>query len=446
MFGTILIVEDEKIMRITLEDFLKSKGFEVYTAEKIYQAIEIFNKKEIDCIITDVKLPDGDGITFLEEIKKKNPDIPVVVITAYGTIKMAVSAMKAGAFDYITKPFSLDEFLIILERAFELKRIKEENVNLRKKIDNLFSPYNIIGESKKIKEICEIAYRIADLDSTVLITGETGTGKELVANIIHYSGKRKDKPFIKINCSAIPAELMESELFGYEKGAFTGATSKKLGKFELANGGTLFLDEIGDIPLSLQPKLLRVLQDKVIERIGGIGSIKVEVRIISATNKDLLEEVKKGNFREDLYYRLSVIPIYVPPLRERKEDIPYLVEHFLKKYNSRFGKNVRLSRELMTKFFDYDFPGNVRELENMIERLVALANNNEELGVEALNSNFVKSERSFSSDILPLEEYISKVEKEYIHKVLSLCDGNKTKAAELLGISRKNLWEKLKEG
>ncbi len=360
----VLIIEDEKIMRITLEDFLKSKNYDVYTSENGLNGIDIFKREEIDCVITDVRLPDIDGLSILKEVKSIKPDVPVIIITAFGTIQMAVSAMKLGAFDYITKPFSLDEFIIVLDRAIELKKIKEENIDLKRKFDNIISKHYLIGESRQIKEIYEISNRIADLDSSVLITGETGTGKELVANIIHYGGKRKDKPFVKINCSAIPGELIESELFGYERGAFTGAVSKKIGKFEFADGGTLFLDEIGDFPLHLQPKLLRVLQDKVIERIGGNKSIQVDVRIIAATNKNLLEEVKKGNFREDLYYRLSVIPINIAPLRERKDDIPYLVEHFIKKYNSRFGKEIIISKEVISKLMDYDFPGNVRELEN----------------------------------------------------------------------------------
>jgi len=442
---TILIIEDEKIMRITLEDFLKSKDFEVYATDRGLEGIEIFKREEIDCVITDVRLPDIDGLSVLKEVKNTKPHVPVIIITAFGTIQMAVSAMKMGAFDYITKPFSLDEFLLVIDRAIEIKSIKEENINLKRKLDNIISQHYLIGESRQIKEIYEIACRIADLDSSVLITGETGTGKELVANIIHYGGKRKDKPFIKINCSAIPGELIESELFGYERGAFTGATSRKIGKFELANGGTIFLDEIGDFPLPLQPKLLRVLQDKVIERIGGLKGIQVDVRIISATNKNLLDEVKKGSFREDLYYRLSVIPISVPPLRERKEDIPYLVEHFVKKYTSRFGKEVKISKELISRLMDYNFPGNVRELENLIERLIALSDDKGEIKLQMLDIFLRSDKREQETGIMPLEEYINKMEKDYIRKVIALCDGNKTKAAELLGISRKNLWEKMKE-
>lgn len=442
---TILIIEDEKIMRITLEDFLKSKDFDVYATDRGLEGIEIFKREEIDCVITDVRLPDIDGLSVLKEVKNTKPHVPVIIITAFGTIQMAVSAMKMGAFDYITKPFSLDEFLLVIDRAIEIKSIKEENINLKRKLDNIISQHYLIGESRQIKEIYEIACRIADLDSSVLITGETGTGKELVANIIHYGGKRKDKPFIKINCSAIPGELIESELFGYERGAFTGATSRKIGKFELANGGTIFLDEIGDFPLPLQPKLLRVLQDKVIERIGGLKGIQVDVRIISATNKNLLDEVKKGSFREDLYYRLSVIPISVPPLRERKEDIPYLVEHFVKKYTSRFGKEVKISKELISRLMDYNFPGNVRELENLIERLIALSDDKGEIKLQMLDIFLRSDKREQETGIMPLEEYINKMEKDYIRKVIALCDGNKTKAAELLGISRKNLWEKMKE-
>lgn len=442
---SVLIIEDEKIMRITLEDFLKSKDFEVYATDKGLEGIEIFKKEDIDCVITDVRLPDIDGLSILKELKNSNTNVPVIVMTAYGTIQMAVTAMKMGAFDYITKPFSLDEFIMVIERAIEIKKIKEENINLKRKLEDIISQHYLIGESKQIKNIYEMSVRVASLDSSVLISGETGTGKELVANIIHYGGKRKDKPFVKINCSAIPSELIESELFGYERGAFTGATARKIGKFELANGGTIFLDEIGDFPLHLQPKLLRVLQDKVIERIGGLKGIQVDVRIISATNKNLLDEVKKGNFREDLYYRLSVIPITVPPLRERKEDIPYLVEHFVRKYTSRFGKEVKISKEIISRLMDYDFPGNIRELENLVERLIALSDDKGEIKLQMLDIFLSGDKQEVTNGIMPLEEYIKRIEKDYIKKVIALCDGNKTKAAEILGISRKNLWEKLKE-
>lgn len=441
---TVLIIEDENIMRITLEDFLKSKNFEVYTTDKGLEGIEILKKGDIDCVITDVRLPDIDGLSILNEIKNSNPNVPVIVITAYGTIQMAVSAMKMGAFDYITKPFSLDEFILVVEKAIEVKKIKEENINLKRKLDNIISHHYLIGESKQIKDIYEMAVRVSDLDSSVLITGETGTGKELVANIIHYGGKRKNKPFIKINCSAIPSELIESELFGYEKGAFTGATSRKIGKFELADGGTLFLDEIGDFPLHLQPKLLRVLQDKVVERIGGLTSIQVDVRIVSATNKNLLDEVKKGNFREDLYYRLSVIPINIPPLRERKEDIPYLIEHFIKKYKAKYSKEMKISKEFISRLMDYNFPGNVRELENLIERLIVFSDDKGEIKPQMLNM-FLNNKKEQTNVIMPLVDYINKVEKDYIRKIIALCDGNKTKAAKVLGISRKNLWEKMKD-
>lgn len=442
MKENILLIEDEKIMRITIEDFLKIKGYNVYSVEKGKDALKILEEQPIDCVISDVKLPDIDGITILEEVKKYDANTPVILMTAFGTVEKAVLAIKKGAFDYITKPFSLDEFVLILERALETRMLKDENVALKRQIDSIFSPHNIIGVSKKVKEIYEIAYRVANSDVTVLITGETGTGKELVANIIHYSGIRKAKPFIKINCSAIPTDLMESELFGYEKGAFTGAYTRKIGNFERADGGTLFLDEIGDMSLSLQVKLLRAIQDKNIQRLGGGEPIKVDVRIIAATNKNLYEEVKNGNFREDLYFRLSVIPIHIPPLRERREDIPPLIDFFLKKYNVKYGKIVKLSQELKSYLLDYHYPGNVRELENIIERLVVLTEKGKEATLEKI-SLIDKSEHI--EEIIPLDKYLSTLEESYIKKVIALCDGNKSKAAQLLGISRKNLWEKLKK-
>lgn len=444
MKKNILLVEDEKIMRVTLEDFLKLKGYNVCSFEKGKEALKTLQEQFADCVISDVKLPDIDGINVLEEVKKYDTNIPVILITAFGTIEKAVLAIKKGAFDYITKPFSLDEFSLIIERALENKRLKEENLALKRQIDSIFSPYNIVGESKKIKEIYEVAYRVADSDATVLITGETGTGKELIANIIHYSSARKAKPFIKINCSAIPTELMESELFGYEKGAFTGAYARKIGNFERADGGTIFLDEIGDMPLSLQVKLLRAIQDKNIQRLGGGESIKVDARIIVATNKDLYEEVKKGNFREDLFFRLSVIPIHIPPLRERKEDIPPLIDFFLKKYNAKYSKIVTLSQELKSYLLDYNYLGNVRELENIIERLVVLTEDGGKATLDKLSFKVDKNEH-FEEDVVTLDEYLSRIEEGYIKKIIAHCDGNKSKAAQLLGISRKNLWEKLRK-
>jgi len=431
---TILVIEDDRLMRITLEDSLRASGYDTFTCENLNDALALLQEREFDLIVTDVRLPDGNGIDLLKDLK----DTPVIVITAFGTIRDAVEAMKLGAFDYITKPFSLEEFLLLVERAIEFRDIKLENRRLRQNLNNCYGIPSIIGESPSIKALISQIEKIADSDSTVLIYGESGTGKELVATTIHYLSKRGDKPLVKINSAAIPEGLVESELFGYEKGAFTGALKRKPGRFELASGGTLFLDEVGDLPLSAQAKLLRVIQERSFERVGGTETITVDVRLIAATNKNLLEEVKKGRFREDLYYRLNVIPLMIPPLRERREDIPLLIEHFLKKYNTRSGKEVRLSKDCLEALLSYDYPGNVRELENIIERAVVLSSDGV---VKKEDLPFVSGQTGHG--IATLFEVSQRAEKEYIEKVLRLTGGNKTRAAELLGISRKTLWERM---
>lgn len=435
MKGYVLIIEDERIMRITLEDALRGAGYEVQSFETGESGFEALKSGFFDIVVLDVRLPDVNGISLIEDIQRLS-DAQVIVMTAFGTIKDAVQAMKLGAFDYITKPFSLDEFLLIVERAIEVKRLREENIRLRRDINRCYKLPNIIGESESMKRVFSLIEKVAASDITVLIMGESGTGKELVATTIHYQSRRRDGPLVKINCAAIPEGLIESELFGHEKGAFTGALKKKPGRFELATGGTIFLDEIGDLPLSAQAKLLRVLQDKTFERIGGTETIRVDVRIIAATNRNLKEEIKRGRFREDLFYRLNVIPLSIPPLRERKEDIPVLVEYFLKKFNSQCGKHVRFSSDAMKALLEYDYPGNVRELENIIERAVVLSQGGV---VKKEDLPFTLS----PADSLLLSEVSSRAEKEHILKVLKLTGGNKTRAAELLGISRKTLWEKL---
>lgn len=435
----ILLIEDEKLMRVTLEDALRSAGYDVVSFENGSDAIAALKENSFSIVVTDVRLPDTDGFEILKDIIKNKSETLVILMTAFGTIKDAVEAMKLGAFDYITKPFSLDEFILIIERALDVIRLKEENLRLKKDLDRYFSFPNIIGESDKMKEVFSLIERVSKTDSTVLICGESGTGKELIATTIHYQSKRKDKPLIKVNCGAIPETLIESELFGYEKGAFTGALKRKPGRFELASGGTIFLDEIGDLPQGTQAKLLRVLQEMTFERLGGTETIKVDVRIIAATNKDIEEEVKNGNFREDLFYRLNVIPIYIPPLRDRKEDIPLLIEFFLEKYNTRFSKNVRFSKEALEILYGYNYPGNVREVENIIERSVALAVD-DVVTREDLPPQFHKGKQK---PFISLSKIVSDAEKEHIERVLKATGGNKTKAAEILGISRKTLWEKL---
>lgn len=432
------IVEDDRIMRISLADSLRMAGYDVFIYESIQAFREAIKENEFDLVITDVRLPDGNGIDILKE----KLDSPVIIMTAFGSIKDAVTAMKLGAFDYITKPFSLEEFMLIVQKAFEFRDMRMENIRLKQEIKRCYGIPSIIGQSAVIKQLLSNIERISASDSTVLIYGESGTGKELVATTIHYMSKRRDKPFIKVNCAAIPEGLVESELFGHEKGAFTGAIKKKPGRFELADGGTIFLDEIGDLPLSAQAKLLRVLQERTFERIGGTENIKVDVRIIAATNRDLKSEVKKGLFREDLFFRLNVLPIEIPPLRERREDIYLLVEHFLEKNNIRTGRNVRISEDALMELLKYDYPGNVRELENIIERCVTFSSDRI---IKKEDLSFITSITSGeNSGLLSLSALSKKAEKEQIIKILKLTGGNKTRAAEILGISRKTLWEKIK--
>lgn len=439
MKETVLLIEDEKIMRVTLEDALRGAGYEVMSFETGAAALNALREDSFDVAVTDFRLPDMDGFDIVREITRAK-DAAVIVMTAYGTIKDAVEAMKLGAFDYITKPFSLDEFLLLIERALEMKRLREENIRLKKDLNKCYCGPNIVGESSEMKRVFSLIEKVSASDSTVLILGESGTGKELIATTIHYQSNRKDKPLIKVNCAALPEGLIESELFGHEKGAFTGAVKRKPGRFELANGGTIFLDEIGDLPPSTQAKILRVIQERQFERIGGTSTLAVDVRIMAATNRNLEEEVKAGRFREDLYYRLNVIPIILPPLKERKEDIPRLIEFFMDKYRRRLSKNVRFSKEAVDTLLAYDYPGNVRELENIIERCVTLSVN-EVIDKDELPSFIMSGAESARS--LCLSDIAAAAEKDHIVRVLKTTQGNKTRAAEILGISRKTLWEKM---
>lgn len=439
MKETVLVIEDEKLMRVTIEDSLKASGYNVLPCENGREGIAAFKEGTCDVVVTDIRLPDKNGLEILKEIATLS-DVPVIVMTAFGTIKDAVEAMKLGAFDYITKPFSLDEFRMLIGRALEMKRLREDNIRLRKDINRYFCFPNIIGESAAMKKVFSIIEKVSTSDSTVLILGESGTGKELIATTIHYQSRRKDKPLIKVNCAALSETLIESELFGHEKGAFTGAIRRKPGRFELANGGTIFLDEIGDIPLSTQTKLLRVIQEKTFERVGGTDTLSIDVRLLAATNKDLEEEVKAGRFREDLYYRLNVIPLVIPPLRERREDIPELADFALNKCRSRLAKTVRFSKEAMNALMQYDYPGNVRELENIVERGATLAGSDV---VEKDDLPSVIFKKTESNGSLSLAEVAAAAEKEHIIRMLAKAGGNKTKTAEMLGISRKTLWEKM---
>jgi two-component system response regulator AtoC len=439
----ILVIEDEMIMRVTLEDALEAQGYEVGSFETGMAGVQAYKEDTYDLVLTDVRLPDISGLEVLRRIKEHDATAQVILMTAFGTIKDAVEAMKMGAFDYITKPFSLEELALIVKRAIDVKEMQDENIRLRKDLSACYCYPNIIGESKAMRGVFEMVGRVSQTDSTVLILGESGTGKELVASTIHFQGPRKDRPLVKVNCGALPENLIESELFGYEKGAFTGATKQKPGRFELADGGSIFLDEIGELPLQTQVKLLRVLQDGTFERLGGTETVRVNVRVMAATNKDLQEEVRKGRFREDLYYRLSVIPLTIPPLRKRKEDIPLLIEHFLKRYNGRYGKNIRFSVEAIKFLMAYNFPGNVRELENIVERCITLSEE-DTIRKEDLPEHVFKDHYTSKKDLPSLNEIASEAEREYISRILRTTGGNKTKAAELLGISRKTLWEKMR--
>jgi two-component system response regulator AtoC len=439
MKETVLLIEDEKIMRVTLEDALKGAGYEVMSFATGAAGLHTLKHISCDIAVTDVRLPDMNGFDIVREIAKQG-NTQVVVMTAYGTIRDAVEAMKLGAFDYITKPFALDEFLLLIERALEMKRLKEENIRLRKDLNTCYRAPNIIGESDAMQRVFSLIEKVSASKATVLILGESGTGKELVATTIHYQSNRKNKPLVKVNCSTLPDGLIESELFGHEKGAFTGAIKRKPGRFELADGGTIFLDEIGDLPPSTQAKILRVLQERQFERIGGTATLSVDVRIIAATNKNLEEEVRSGRFREDLYYRLNVIPIVLPPLRERKEDIPGLIEFLMDKYRKKLSRNVRLSAEAADALLRYDYPGNIRELENTIERCATLAMA-EVIGREELPAAVVDGGQAAGN--LLLSDVAADAEKSHILTVLKTTRGAKTKAAEILGISRKTLWEKM---
>ncbi len=440
MKETILLIEDDKLMRVTLEDALRTAGYDVVPHESGADALRAFRENAFDIVVTDVRLPDADGLEILRDILELNRDTQVILMTAYGTIKDAVEAMKIGAFDYITKPFALDEFLLLVSRALEIRHLREENIRLKKDLKRCYDFPNIIGSSEAMKKVFSLVERVAETDSTVLILGESGTGKELIATTIHYQSRRRDKPLIKVNCAALPEGLIESELFGYEKGAFTGAMKRKPGRFELASSGTIFLDEIGDLPLSTQSKILRVIQERAFERVGGTETITTDVRIIAATNKNLEEEVRAGRFREDLFYRLNVVPVTLPSLKERKEDIPDLVNFFINKCGTGVKKNMRFSKEAINALMKYDYPGNVRELENIIERCMTLASS-DVIKVDDLPS-FIFGRDDIKRQT-KLSDISAQAEKEYISKILKTTNGNKTRAAELLGISRKTLWEKM---
>jgi len=441
MRKSILIVEDEKILRISLTDALKGEGYTVLAVGNAEEALLALQQSDFSMIITDIRLPGMNGLELLRQSQQSAPSTPVIVMTGYGNIKDAVESMRIGAFDYITKPFDLDDIFVTVSKALEVHTITEENIRLKKEISTQFGAGRIIGDSKAMQSVFAILDKVSRTDSTVLILGESGTGKELVASTIHYQSARKKETIIRVNCAALPADLIESELFGYEKGAFTGADAKKPGRFDLADGGTLFLDEIGDLPALTQTKLLRFLEEKTFERLGGTSTVSVDIRIIAATNKNLEKDVEKGTFREDLYYRLNVIPVVLPPLRKRVEDIPLLIDTFSRRFNDQFGTNVRFADEAVKELLKYNFPGNVRELLNVVERCIALASG-KTIKRSDLPPHILKSSKE-KIPLLSLQQVNAEAEKDHIVKILRVTRGNRSKAAEILGISRKTLWEKI---
>ncbi len=443
----ILVVEDEHDTLELMAEVFLNKGYRVDKASNGIEALRSVKVNEPDIILTDILMPGMDGMELLRNLAKEYPHIPVIMITAYGTIDNAVEAMKLGAKDYITKPLRFEELTSKVERITQLSSLIKENEFLLNKLQQKYDFTNIIGKTSKIKDLLELVRDVAATNATALIRGESGTGKELIANAIHYNSQRMKRPFIKVNCAVLAESLLESELFGHVKGAFTGAIKDKVGRFELANGGTLFLDEIGDISLKMQSQLLRVLQVGEFERVGGTETIKVDVRIIAATNKNLEEAMERGEFRQDLFYRLNVIPITVPPLRERREDIQYLVSHFIEKFNKIYGKNIReITPKAMAILKNYDYPGNIRELENLIERIVVL-NRVDVIDLENLPSIVPAS--SAENGKVNLEGGLTQAVEEYERKLILMAleeNGyNKVQTAKALKINRSTFNSKLKK-
>jgi DNA-binding NtrC family response regulator len=437
---TILIVEDEPKMLRLLELNLSEEGYTTLTAQDAETGLKLLRQERVDLVVTDLKLPGMTGLDFLQAAKRTNAALPVIVMTAYGTVETAVEAMKAGASDYVLKPFSLEEMKLIIQKELDFHRLREENRSLREALGQRYEFRNIVAKSAKMQEVLATVERVAPTNSTVLLGGESGAGKDLIARAIHQHSRRAAGPFIKINCTAIPENLLESELFGYEKGAFTGAVTSKPGKFELADKGTIFLDEIGDVPPAIQVKLLRVLQEREFERLGGTKTLKVDVRIVAATNQDLRAALEQGSFREDLYYRLNVVPINLPPLRARKEDIPYLVDSFIERFARESGKPLTgITPAAMKLLMDFHWPGNVRELENIIERAVALSTGTT-LDVSDIRLDWSPSEpSSAAAGFLPEGMTLEQYEDEMVREALRRSNGNKSQAARLLGLSRNAL-------
>jgi two-component system response regulator PilR (NtrC family) len=436
----ILVVDDEQSMREFLEIFFRGEGYEVVTAADVDSALVAIDADDFDVVISDIQMPRRSGLELLHAVKDTAPQTVVIMITAFATTETAITAMKQGAYDYVTKPFKVDELRLVVEKALEKRLLAAENQRLRTELRKETRHRQLVGTSRAMEQLSELVARVSNTKTNVLIGGESGTGKELVARAIHDQSDRRDQPFVAVNCGAIPENLLESELFGHVKGAFTGAVQNKPGLFESAHRGTLFLDEIGELPSSLQVKLLRVIQDKAVRRVGGTSDHQVDVRIVAATNRRLEEEVAAGRFREDLYYRLNVIQIALPPLRERADDIPLLVQHFVEKYAAELGKPVRgFSDEALSRLLDHAFPGNVRELENLVERAVALSQS-EVIGPESLPQAVLEPPARAGGARLPLEgsnldSLVNEFERGLLQEALRQTRGVKKRAAQLLGIS-----------
>ncbi len=440
----ILVVEDEDKLRRVIELQLHSGGYEVEQARTAEEAIPMLDRANL--VLTDLRLPGMDGLELLFHIHRQNTQMPVVMMTAFGTIENAVEAMKAGAADFLLKPFSLDHLMAVVSKALEVSALRDENRKLKEELGHRYQFANIVGRSQSMQEIFGTIIRVAATRATVLLCGESGVGKDLIARAIHFHSPRKDRPFVKINCTAIPENLMESELFGYEKGAFTGASGTKLGKFEQADGGTVFLDEIGDVPASIQVKLLRILQEREFERLGSNKTRQIDVRVVAATNVDLRAALEQGTFREDLYYRLNVVPINIPPLRERKEDIPFLAEHFVQKLGPDLrGEECTITEAAIQKLLTYPWPGNVRELENVIERSLVLCHGKQLQPADIKLDTAPHARNSDSPQFLPEGYTLDQFEQAILKEALQRANGNKSHAARLLGLTRNALRYRLSQ-
>ena len=452
----VLVADDEENLRRVLRAQLQHDGYEVHCVADGAAVLKALGKHHIDVLITDLRMPKLDGMQVLKAVGGRFPNVPVIMITAHGTVDTAVEALKLGAFDYVTKPFDRAEFRAVVAKAARTRELSQQHVSGD---PNERGRYRIIGQSELMRDVYDVIEKVADTPSTVLITGESGTGKELIARALHENSSRKKRPFVSVNCAAIPPDLLESELFGYERGAFTGAVTSKPGRFELANGGTLFLDEIGEIPVSMQVKLLRALQEQQFERVGGIKTISVDIRLVAATNRDLKASIAEGGFREDLYYRLNVVHVHLPPLRARPSDIPLLLEHFVRKFNAKLDRAVTGFEDgALGQLHHYAWPGNIRELENVVERCMIFAEDGE-VGAQHLPAEIREAEAGANSDLVAdlaakpgetglkeaVREATLKLEREFIARALEQTGGNVTHTARLLKISRKSLQNKMKE-